>query len=442
MDKVYFTYMTKTAWIVSINMGYGHQRTAYPLKSFAEGKEIVYANDYPGIPVNDKNIWESSRKFYEFISRFKKFPLLGEWSFSLFDMTQKINDFYTSKDLSNPSFTQKRTFPLLEKGWGKDLIEKLRLKKPTPLVSTFYTPAFMAEYFNYQNDIFCVICDADISRSWAPIIGKNSKIKYFTPNTRTVQRLKRYGVKKNNIILTGYPLPMENIGGKNMEILKEDLRNRIVNLDSLKKYREKNDFVVREKLGKLPKESGHPLTIMFTVGGEGKQKELGVKMVRSLKKTIYNKRLKVILVAGTKKEIRDYFEKEIRNGGLGELLNNGIEILWGKNFEEYYNKFNLALRKTDILWTKASELSFYSALGLPIIISPAIGSQEEFNRRWLLKSGFGIDQGEIENVKDWFYDYLHLGYFAQMAMNGLINGEQMGTIKIKEEIQKCSGSPQ
>ena len=431
--------MTKTAWIVSINMGYGHQRTAYPLKSFAEGKEIVCANDYPGIPTSDKKIWASSRSFYEFISRFKKFPLLGELSFALFDMTQKINDFYTTKDLSVPSFTQRRTSPLFEKGWGKDLIEKLA-KKPVPIVSTFYNPAFMAEHFNYPNDVFCVICDADISRSWAPVAGKNSRIKYFTPNIRTGQRLKMYGVKKDNIILTGYPLPMENIGGKNMEVLKEDLKNRIVNLDPLKKYREKHDFIIREKLGKLPKESDHPLTIMFTVGGAGAQKELGINIVRSLKKIIHNKRLRVILVAGIKKEVRDYFEKEIRNGGLGEMLNDGIEIIWGKDFGEYYDKFNLALRKTDVLWTKPSELSFYSALGLPIIIAPTIGSQEEFNRSWLLKSGFGLDQREMEKVKDWFYDYLHSGYFAQMAMNSFIGGEQMGTIRIKEEIQKCSGS--
>lgn len=431
--------MTKTAWVVSINMGYGHQRTAYPLKSFAEGKEIICANNYSGIPSSDKKIWESSRKFYEFISRFKRFPLLGELSFALFDMTQKINDFYTNKDLSIPSFTQKGTSPLFEKGWGKDLIERLKSKKPVPFISTFYNPAFMAEHFNYPNDIFCVICDADISRTWAPLSGKKSRIKYFAPNSRVVQRLKKYGVRQENIIMTGYPLPMENIGGKNMEILKDDLKNRIINLDPLKKYREKHGFIVREKLGSLPKESDHPLTIMFTVGGAGAQKEIGISIVRKLKKPISSKRLKIILVAGTRKPIKDYFEKEIRNGGLSELLNNGVDILWGKDFEDYYNKFNLALRKTDILWTKPSELSFYSALGLPIIIAPTIGSQEEFNRSWLLKSGFGIEQGEIENIKDWFYDWLHSGYFAEMAMEGFIEGEQMGTIKIKEEIQKCSG---
>lgn len=433
--------MTKTAWIVSINMGYGHQRTAEPLKSFAEGKRIICANDYPGIPASDKKIWESSRSFYEFVSRFKKFPLLGEWSFALFDMTQKINDFYSTKDMSNPNFTQRRTNPLFEKGWGKDLIDKLRGKN-IPFVSTFYNPAFMAEYFQYPGPIYCVICDADISRSWAPPSAKDSRIKYFVPNTRVFERLRMYGVKPDNIILTGYPLPMENIGTAKMEILKDDLRHRIINLDPLKKYREKKDFIIREKLGKLPAESDHPLTITFAVGGAGAQKEMGIEIIRNLKKMIYRKRLRVILVAGTKKPIRDYFENQIRNGGLGELLGDGIDILWGKDFEEYYNRFNLALRKTDILWTKPSELSFYSALGLPIVIAPTIGSQEEFNQSWLLKSGFGIEQREISAVKDWLYDWLHSGYFAQMAMQAFIDGEQLGTIKIKEEIQKCSGSSQ
>ena len=426
--------MNKKAWIVSINMGYGHQRTAHPLKFLAKGGEIISANNYEGIPDKDKRIWESSRHFYEAVSRFKKFPILGEAIFYLFDLTQKINSFYTKKDLSTPNFTQRRTYPLFKKGWGKDLIEKLDGK--IPFVSTFYNPAFMAEYFKYPGEIFCVVCDADISRSWAPLSGKNSRIKYFTPNQRTTERLKSYGVKSKNIILTGYPLPRENTEEKK---ILEDVKNRIINLDPSNRYREKYDFVVREKLGKLPLKSDHPLTITFAVGGAGAQKEVGIDLVRKLKKQLYEKKLKIILVAGTKKKIKDYFEKQINNGGLGEFLNNSVEILYDNNFSDYYDKFNLALRKTDILWTKPSELSFYSALGLPIIISPGIGSQEDFNRRWLLKSGFGMDQGNLDHVKVWLYDLLDAGYLAEMAMEAFIEGEREGTKKIKEEIEKCFG---
>ena len=77
-----------------------------------------------------------------------------------------------------------------------------------------FIPAFMAESFGYDGEIFCIICDADISRSWVSLYPKESRIKYFAPNSWVVNRLKLYGVKQENIFLTGYPLPIENIGEK------------------------------------------------------------------------------------------------------------------------------------------------------------------------------------------------------------------------------------
>jgi len=95
------------------------------------------------------------------------------------------------------------------------------------------------------------------------------------------------------------------------------------------------------------------------------------------------------------------------------------------------------LRKTDILWTKPSELSFYSALGIPIIISPPIGSQEEFNMRWLLKSGFGIYQEKLNHVDQWLFDWLNNGYLAEMAMEAFIEGKKLGVFNINKIIKKC-----
>ena len=56
---------SKKAWVVTVNMGYGHQRTAYPLRKLAFNEEIISANDYEGISKSDKKLWESSRRFYE-----------------------------------------------------------------------------------------------------------------------------------------------------------------------------------------------------------------------------------------------------------------------------------------------------------------------------------------------------------------------------------------
>ncbi len=429
--------MSKKSWIISINMGYGHQRTAYALRDLATRKKIINANDYKDIPEKDRIIWESSRKFYEFISRFKKALIIGNFVFSLFDKTQKINDFYPKKDESACGFNHRGIYSLFKKGWGKDLIKRLSSKDKKPFVSTFFTPAFMAEELKYSGKIYCVVCDADIARSWAPLKPKKSSIKYFAPNKRTVDRLRLYGVKKENIFLTGYPLPMENIG-KKKEILKEDLKKRIINLDPLGNYKKHYGGLLHEKLGELPDKSDHPLTIMFPVGGAGTQKETGIEFLKQLRNNVVNKEIKIILVAGVKENIKEYFEKEIEKLKISKFVKETklVDIIYEKDFGKYYDAFNKALRKTDILWTKPSELSFYSALGLPIIIAPTVGSQEDFNRAWLLRNGFGIEQENINSVKEWFFDLLRDGQLAEIAMEGFVEGEQMGTLKIKEIIEK------
>ena len=414
-------------------MGYGHQRTIFPLKPFAQGKKVINANDYPEIPQNDKKIWETTRKGYEFISKMKRIPLIGNFSFYVFDQFQKIMDFYPKRDLSNPTLQLKQGISLIKNGWGQDLIRRLN-KTPKTFVTSFFTPAFMAENFNYSKDIYCIVCDADISRTWAPLEPKKSKIKYLAPNERVVERLKLYGVKAKNIFLTGYPLPLENIGTKKMEILKSDLKNRLVNLDVNKKYSDYYAPLIKSYLGKLPKKSNHPLTIMFAIGGAGAQAELGYKALRSLLKKIKKGKIKLILVAGTKKKVKEYFEDKIID--LNLIGEKNVEILFEDSFEKYYKSFNKALRKTDILWTKPSELSFYSGLGLPIIIAPCIGSQEKFNRKWLLDSGFGLLQENPDYADQWIFDWLEKGYFAEAAVQGFVEGNQLGTLNIKNIVGK------
>ena len=412
-------------------MGYGHQRTASPLKSLAFEGKIINANSYQRIPEKDRKIWEGTRRFYEFISNFSRIPLIGKTAFSIYDQLQKILSFYPKREIIKPNFTLNQTFSLIKKDWGKHLILKLK-KNPLPLISTFFTPAFMAEFFNYPRDIFCVVCDADVSRTWAPLKPAQSKIKYFAPTTRVVERLKLYGIKPENIFLTGYPLPIENIGTEKMEILKEDLRYRLFNLDPQKRYFEKYKILIETNLGKLPKKPNHPLTIMFSVGGAGAQKEIGIKIVKSLAGKIKTGQIKIILVAGVREKVKEYFEKNIKNFGLAR--NKNIEILYTQRIEDYFKEFNQKLRKTDILWTKPSELSFYAALGLPIIIAPPIGSQEEFNKRWLLKSGFGAIQENPNYTKQWLFDWLESGYFAEHAMQGFVEGEKLGTFNIRKII--------
>ena len=435
-------------YLISVNMGYGHQRAAFPLKYLSVDQEIIQANDYAGIPEKDKKVWQNTRKGYEIISKFKKVPLIGQFLFFLFDQVQKISDFYSTRakrgvekrftslakrDLSKPNFQLKQTFNLIKKGWGRDLIEKLifqqkKTKKFLPFVSTFFVPAFMAEYFNYPGEIFCLICDTDISRSWAPLNPESSRIKYLASTERTAERLKLYGVKKENIFLTGFPLPLENIGNQSLDVLKEDLKIRFLNIDPGKRFFKYYRPLVEKYLGSLPRKKIRPLTIMFAIGGAGTQKEIGLKIIKKLFKKIKKNEVKIIISVGTNEKIKRYFEKK------GQNLN--LKIIFGKKFEDYFHQFNQALRETDILWTKPSELSFYANLGIPIIIAPPVGSQEKFNKRWLLKSGFGLAQENPEYLEDWLFDWLEKGYLAEAAMQGFIEGEKKGTFNIEKT---CSG---
>jgi len=425
----------KKVWVIGVDMGYGHQRTAYPLKSFAFRGKVVNANNYEGISKKDRGIWELARNFYESISDFKKLPLIGNTVFGVLEKFQKILNFYPKRDLSKPNISLRVIFAFIKRKWGKDFISKLK-EKPLPLISTFFTPVFMAEFFNYPGEIYCVICDADIARTWASLNPVKSRIKYFTPNSWTVERLKLYGVEEKNIFLTGYPLPLENIGSEKMEIAKIDLAYRLLNLDPQKIYRKEYGPLIEKYVGLLPEKPDHPLTIMFSVGGAGAQKEIAVKYVKSLAQKIKNQEVKIILMAGVKQNVYNYFLESVKNLGLGVYLNKNIEIVFADNIDDYFSQFNQKLRKTDILWTKPSELSFYTGLGLPIIIAPPLGSHEQYNRKWLLRLGSGMEQENPNYTDQWLFDLLDDGWFAEAAMQGFVEAEKLGTYKIKKIIFK------
>src|SRR3989344_4287427 len=107
----------KRAWIVAADMGYGHQRTAYPLRDLAFSGKVINANSYDGIPKKDKRFWHIIKSLYEFVSRFKKIPLVGNIIFSLLDKFQKILIYYPRRDLSRPDFNIKIVFSFIKKRW-------------------------------------------------------------------------------------------------------------------------------------------------------------------------------------------------------------------------------------------------------------------------------------------------------------------------------------
>ena len=120
--------------------------------------------------------------------------------------------------------------------------------------------------------------------------------------------------------------------------------------------------------------------------------------------------------------------------GLNKEVGTYIRCLCELTKKTHFEKFNEMLHTTDILWTKPSELSFYTALGLPIIIAPPIGAQEVFNEKWLVRMGTGIQQENPEYTNEWLFEWINNGILAEAAWEGLNEAPKFGTYNIEKVI--------
>ncbi len=429
------------AYVVAVSMGYGHERAASGLRPFADGRKVIVANDYEGMPAADKKLWDVSRNFYEKVSRFKSVPILGDIAFGLLDWTQKIEPFYPRRDLSEPTIQLRNVYTLIRRsGWCRHLVEELA-KKPKPLVCTFMTPAFAAEEYNYPGDIYLVCCDADIARAWAPLNPYKSRIQYLAPTGRVAERLKLYGVRSENIHLTGFPLPMDAVGGPDAKQALSDLSRRMCHLDPKGVFMSQAGAMLAAQMGgefcsNIKKGNGNATTLTFAIGGAGAQRDMAVTAAKSLTQSILAGKLQLNLVAGIRPEVGEYFRKELAKFGLSDAVRDGrVNIVENKDRQEYFSSFNKLMMATDILWTKPSELSFYAGLGIPILMAPTVGSQEDFNKQWLFQVSAGVSALDPRYADEWLWDWINGGAFARMAWNGFINAPTHGAYRIEDVVR-------
>jgi len=419
-------------WVVSADMGYGHQRAVYPLRDIAEGG-IITVGSSEAVSKAEQKLWKRLLNAYEFFSRAKGIPVIGPPFFSMLDSLMRIPSFYPMRNLSSSTFQVNLLESLIEKGLGKGMLEKISTKN-LPVITSFYASAIAADKKGF-NKVYCIICDADINRVWVAKDPWESRVEYFAPCGKVAQRLRAYGVSDERIHLTGFPLPLELLGDEDLSVLKKDLAQRLFYLDPKGKFWTRHGRNVEYFLGKenCVFRNDRKLTITYAVGGAGAQKEIGEKIAKSLKDKLRANEIKLILVAGIRKEVNDFFvsvKNEIDPDG------NSIQIIYSESLHHYFDLFNNALHETDILWTKPSELSFYSALGIPIIMSPIIGSQEKFNRKWLREIQAAMNQETPDYTDQWLYDLLNRGTLAESAWDGFLKARKLGTFKIKQLLEK------
>ncbi len=228
------------------------------------------------------------------------------------------------------------------------------------------------------------------------------------------------------IYLTGFPLPQENVA-----TAAEDLRRRIPVLDAQGAFRRGYGCMIDGAVGPVPATGARPMSITYAVGGAGAQAELARDILQSLSGALREGRMRLNLVAGVRAEVEHYFRRIIGELGLQAELGQSIHLLLGTTKDEYFAKFNRLLRETDVLWSKPSELCFYPALGIPLIMSAPLGAHEERNLDAVLRVGAGQRQEDPRAAAEWLTDWANSGLLALNAFQGYFHMPRMGTENIK-----------
>lgn len=180
-------------WLVSADMGYGHQRAIHPLKYLANGGKVLNANTSTSASIKEKRLWKDMLRSYEFMSRAGKLPVIGSLITSLLDSLLYIPAFYPLKDRSNSTFRSDILKSILE-GLCKGILTEINSAN-LPLLTSFYSSAIAADIAEHK-PVYCIICDTDLSRVWVAEQATESSIIYFAPGTIAAQRLTTYGVPK------------------------------------------------------------------------------------------------------------------------------------------------------------------------------------------------------------------------------------------------------
>jgi hypothetical protein len=415
-------------------MGYGHLRAAHALATEL-GTEVLHVDRPPLVAPEELRLWRASRRIYEVTSRASQLPVIGAPLKSLLDSLTDIPHLHPQRDLSAPNFQVRSLHRLIEKGLGRGLVDFVR-QGDDPLITTFFAPAISADLHGCER-VYCVVTDVDINRTWVPLSPRTTKIVYLTPSYRAVHRLRAYGVPRDQIEFTGFPLPGELLGGPDLAALRRNLAGRLVRLDRKRVFRDQTRWEIHHFLGGLPEDQERrPPLLTYTVGGAGAQADLARPLLRGVRRLIEEDRLRVCLAAGVREEVAAKFQEWVREAGLEDRLGNGVEVFLAASLEEYFPRFNEILAATDILWTKPSEMTFFSALGLPLVFSPPVGVHERYNRRWAIENGPGLKQRDPLHAEYWMREWLNEGTLAAAAWYGFLRMPKLGLYQILDTVAR------
>jgi hypothetical protein len=417
--------------VVAVEMGFGHLRAADAVAR-ALGQPLLHADRAPIADEAERALWARTRRNYERLSRLATLPLVGMPFDKLLGAITHIPDLHPGRDLSAPTFSTGLLERLIEGGLGRGVLAALE-REQAPLFTTFFATALAAERKSGA-DVDCLVTDTDLARAWVPRDPRQSRIRYFAPSERAVRRLVAYGVPAERIVLTGFPLPGELLGGEELGVARRHLARRLARLDPRGRFRRALGDEAARRLGVTSTGDGEAPLLVFAVGGAGAQAGLAARFLPSLRPLIEIGRLRVALLAGTRPEVRRGFEALVARHDLA--ANPGVRVVSAETLDDYFRACNALLAEADVLWTKPSEMTFFAALGLPLVLSPPVGAQETYNRRWAVEAGAGLAQREPEVAGEWLAEWIADGTLAGAAWNGFTRLPKRGLFRILRAFER------
>ena len=406
-------------------MGFGHLRAADAVAG-ALGQPLLHADRAPVADEDERALWARSRRNYERLSRLATLPALGRPFGKLLDAITRIPELHPGRDLSAPTFSTGVLERLVDRGLGRGVLAALE-REGAPLFTTFFATALAADRKGTA-PVDCLITDTDLARAWVPRDPRRSRIRYLAPSERAVRRLAAYGVPPERVLFTGFPLPGELLGGEDLVVARRHVARRLSRLDPRGRFRRALGDDAARRLGVSSSGDGQSPLLVFAVGGAGAQARLAAEFMPSLRPLIEVGRLRLALLAGTRPAVRTAFEALVARHDL--TGHAGVRVVSADGIDEYFRACNALLAEADLLWTKPSEMTFFAALGLPLVLSPPVGTQEAYNRRWAIEAGAGLAQRDPRVAGEWLTEWLADGTLAGAAWNGFTRLPKRGLFRI------------
>jgi hypothetical protein len=409
--------------VVAVEMGYGHLRAAHTLAD-AFGVDVVRMDRGPLAGAVETLLWKATLKSYAMLSKASQAPVVGiagHWALGKITaiaatpksgITEPANLFCRAADSLSGSFIGR----------------KLRTVTATagrPLLATYPAPAFAVQHLPGVR-VFCLATDTDLNRAWAPVAADRCRITYFAPTSGVVDRLRSFGVRPERIHLTGFPLPPMLV-----REAPNAIAHRLRRLDPSSAFRNQPPAGFAPIDGQYCKSlDREPICLTVAIGGAGAQVTQACLIVQSLRKLVHEGKMEIKLMAGVRPHVARVLARQLTQASLGEYLGCGIEICLASSLSEYFRLFDACLASTDLLWTKPSELAFYAALGIPLLLAPPVGAQEVANRNWLLSHGAALDAGEPLSIAGRLERWLVDGDLCRAAWAGYSTLERNGLDRI------------